>query len=129
MFTSRRAAASGAALYPTFGHDGLFTFSWGVRRDVQVTAQFPVVTKRLDLPLGAEEGGTGLGDLQLHLKYRFLRRDSKRGTTQASLRIGPKLPTGRTDSTHRIQAEAATETDAVRAALTKAEEWKQERRN
>ena len=97
VFTSRRAAASGAALYPTFGHDGLFTFSWGVRRDVQVTAQLPVVTKRLDLPLGAEEGGTGLGDLQLHLKYRFLRRDSERGTTQASLRIGPKLPTGRTD--------------------------------
>ena len=29
------------------------------------------------------------------VKYRFLRRDSPRGTTQASFTLGPKLPTGR----------------------------------
>jgi len=31
------------------------------------------------------------------VKYRFYRRDSQRGTTQASVPAGPKLPTGRTD--------------------------------
>ena len=29
-------------------------------------------------------------------KYRFYRRDSPRGTTQASVTLGPKFPTGRT---------------------------------
>jgi len=32
------------------------------------------------------------------VKYRFYRRDSQRGTTQASVSFGPKVPTGRTDS-------------------------------
>jgi hypothetical protein len=36
----------------------------------------------------------GLSDAVLSLKYRFLRLDSERGTTQASFTIGPKLPTG-----------------------------------
>ena len=31
------------------------------------------------------------------VKYRFYRRDSQRGTTQASVTLGPKIPTGRTD--------------------------------
>jgi len=31
------------------------------------------------------------------VKCRFYRRDSQRGTTQASVTAGPKLPTGRTD--------------------------------
>ena len=42
-------------------------------------------------------GGTGLGDVMALLKYRFYRRDSPRGTTQASVTLGPKIPTGRTD--------------------------------
>jgi hypothetical protein len=33
------------------------------------------------------------------VKYRFYRRDSERGTTQASVSVGPKIPTGRTDLT------------------------------
>ena len=33
------------------------------------------------------------------VKYRFYRRDSPRGTTQASVTFGPKIPTGRTDLT------------------------------
>ena len=33
------------------------------------------------------------------VKYRFYRRDSPRGTTQASVTVGPKIPTGRTDLT------------------------------
>ena len=31
------------------------------------------------------------------VKYRFYRRDSARGTTQASFTVGPKIPTGRTN--------------------------------
>ncbi|MGC2764185.1 MAG: hypothetical protein WB607_01660 [Candidatus Acidiferrum sp.] len=42
-------------------------------------------------------GGTGIGDAMLLVKYRFYRQDSERGTTQASVTFGPKLPTGRTD--------------------------------
>jgi hypothetical protein len=33
------------------------------------------------------------------VKYRFYRRDSERGTTQASVTLGPKVPMGRTDLT------------------------------
>ena len=44
-------------------------------------------------------GGTGLGDAMVLVKYRFYRRDSERGTTQASVTFGPKIPTGRTDLT------------------------------
>ena len=36
------------------------------------------------------------------VKYRFYRRDSERGTTQASVTFGPKIPTGRTDLTDVI---------------------------
>lgn len=49
---------------------------------------------------GAEED-LGLGDLMVLAKYRFYRRDSPRGTTQASVTLGPKLPTGRTNLTGR----------------------------
>src|SRR5262249_20633240 len=42
-------------------------------------------------------GGTGVGDVMALVKYRFYRRDSERGTTQASFTLGPKLPTGRTN--------------------------------
>src|SRR5947207_107279 len=31
------------------------------------------------------------------MKYRFYRRDSPRGTTQASVSVGPKFPTGKTN--------------------------------
>jgi hypothetical protein len=42
-------------------------------------------------------GGTGIGDAVLLTKYRFYRRDSQRGTTQASISAGLKIPTGQTD--------------------------------
>ena len=35
------------------------------------------------------------------LKYRFYRQDSERGTAQASVTFGPKIPTGRTNLTNR----------------------------
>ena len=46
------------------------TFSWGFRRDFQLSA---VVNR----------------DATLVLKYRFLRMDSERGTTQGAISAGP----------------------------------------
>jgi hypothetical protein len=64
-----------------------------------VTLIVPVVTNHFDggIPGGAVARGTGLGDTLVAVKYRFYRRDSERGTTQASVSVGPKIPTGRTD--------------------------------
>jgi len=85
---------------PTFSHEGDFNFTWGFHRDLDLTVLVPVVTSHFEMPSANGNplsGGTGLGDAMVLVKYRFYRRDSKRGTTQASLTLGPKLPTGRTD--------------------------------
>lgn len=84
---------------PTFSHDGLFNFTWGFYPNFDLTVLVPVVTNRFDMNALAGRptlGGTGLGDVRLLVKYRFYRRDSERGTTQASLTFGPKIPTGGT---------------------------------
>jgi hypothetical protein len=90
-----------ATARPTFSHDGDFNFTWGFRPNFDVTLRVPVVTNHFDagIPGGAVARGTGLGDTLVAVKYRFYRRDSERGTTQASVSIGPKIPTGRTDLT------------------------------
>jgi hypothetical protein len=85
---------------PTFSHEGDFNFTWGFHRDFDLTVLLPLVTNHFQPNRGAANlGGTGLGDAMLLVKYRFFRRDSPRGTTQASFRVGPKIPTGRTDFT------------------------------
>jgi hypothetical protein len=88
-----------ATARPTFSHEGDFNFTWGFHRDFDLTVLVPVVTNHFDA--GHEGGiaarGTGLGDAMVLVKYRFYRRDSERGTTQASVTLGPKVPTGRTD--------------------------------
>ncbi len=81
---------------PTFAHEGDFNFTWGFYRDFDLTILVPVVTNHYDGVAPTVEG-TGLGDTMALVKYRFYRRDSQRGTTQASVTAGPKLPTGRTD--------------------------------
>jgi hypothetical protein len=88
---------------PTFSHEGDFNFTWGFRRDFDLTVLVPVVTNHFEIPNanGKPVGGTGLGDAMVLVKYRFYRRDSKRGTTQASVTLGPKVPTGRTDLADR----------------------------
>jgi hypothetical protein len=93
-----------ATARPTFSHDGDFNFTWGFRPNFDVTLIVPVVTNHFDAgtPGGAVTHGTGLGDTLLAVKYRFYRRDSERGTTQASVSVGPKIPTGRTDLTDSI---------------------------
>jgi hypothetical protein len=81
---------------PTFAHEGDFNFTWGFHRDFDFTVLVPVVTNHFD-GVAPTVGGTSLGDTMALVKYRFYRRDSQRGTTQASVTAGPKLPTGRTD--------------------------------
>ena len=100
IFTTRAPIAfSGipATARPTFSHEGDFNFTWGFRPDFDLTVIVPVVTNHFAMPGAPALGGTGLGDSMLFAKYRFYRRDSERGTTQASLTVGPKIPTGRTD--------------------------------
>jgi len=80
---------------PTFEHEGDFNFTWGFHHDFDFTILVPIVTNEFETS-GVSARGTGLGDAMLLAKYRFYRRDSARGTTQASFTIGPKLPTGRT---------------------------------
>lgn len=84
---------------PTFSHEGGFNFTWGFYPNFDVTLFVPVVTNHFDaeVPQRLAASGTGLGDVTVAVKYRFFRRDSERGTTQASLTLGPKIPTGETD--------------------------------
>lgn len=113
LLTSYRRAAGapeGPSLsqQPTLVHEMPLALSWSPRRDLQLTATVPFVRKTLDLP-GGGHSAAGLGDAMVGLKYRFLRHDSSRGTTQASFEVAPKLPTGsvsREDSQGRRLAPA-----------------------
>jgi hypothetical protein len=84
---------------PTFSHEGDFNFTWGFHRNFDLTILIPIVTNQFASAGQPTIGGTGLGDAMFLAKYRFYRRDSQRGTTQASATFGPKIPTGRTDLT------------------------------
>jgi hypothetical protein len=97
--TSGSAGGIPATARPTFSHEGDFNFTWGFRPNFDVTVVVPIVTNHFDpsAPGGVIAQGTGLGDTLLAVKYRFYRRDSERGTTQASVTAGPKIPTGSTD--------------------------------
>jgi hypothetical protein len=84
---------------PTFSHEADFNFTWGFYRNFDLTVLIPLVTNHFDIAGTPAVGGTGLGDAVVLVKYRFYRRDSERGTTQASGTFGPKIPTGRTGLT------------------------------
>lgn len=86
-----------ATTRPTFAHEGNFNFTWGFYRNFDLTILVPIVTNHFQTASAATVGGTGLGDARVLIKCRFYRRDSQRGTTQASVTVGPKIPTGRTD--------------------------------
>lgn len=88
-----------ATALPTFSHEGDFNFTWGFYRNFDLAVLVPVVTNHFDTAKAPAVGGAGLGDAMVLVKYRFYRRDSERGTTQASITFGPKVPTGRTDLT------------------------------
>jgi hypothetical protein len=85
--------------FPTLSHQADFNFTWGFYRNFDLTVLVPVVTNHFGSGSAPVVGGTGLGDALVLVKYRFYRRDSERGTTQASVTFGPKNPTGRTDLT------------------------------
>jgi hypothetical protein len=85
---------------PTFSHEGDFNFTWGFYRNFDLTVLVPIVTNHFDAASAPSVGGTGLGDTMVLVKYRFYRRDSERGTTQASVTLGPKIPTGKTNSSN-----------------------------
>jgi hypothetical protein len=100
-FTTRALAPGlsgniSATARPTFSHEGDFNFTWGFYPNFDLTILVPVVTNHFDGVTPAV-AGTGLGDTMALVKYRFYRRDSQRGTSQASVTAGPKFPTGRTD--------------------------------
>lgn len=102
IFTTRGmpdAVSVPATARPTFSHEGDFNFTWGFHPNLDVTVLVPIVTNDFETMRTPTVGGTGLGDALVLVKYRFYRRDSERGTTQASVTFGPKLPTGRTDLT------------------------------
>jgi hypothetical protein len=104
IFTTRGLVAESAGnipqtARPTFAHEGDFNFTWGFHRNSDLTILVPIVTNHFESTNGPTVGGTGLGDAMLLVKYRFYRRDSQRGTTQASLTFGPTIPTGRTNLT------------------------------
>ncbi len=82
---------------PTFSHEGVFNFTWGFYHNFDLTILVPIVTNHFQSANESAIGGTGLGDAMVLVKYRFYRRDSERGTTQASATFGPKVRTGRTD--------------------------------
>jgi len=86
---------------PTFSHEADLNFTWGFYRDFDLTILVPIVTNHFDMAETPTIRSTGLGDAMVLAKYRFYRRDSPRGTTQASVTLGPKIPTGRTDVTDR----------------------------
>jgi len=93
------SAGISATARPTFSHEGDFNFTWGFYRNFDLTVLLPIVTNEFETASTPNVGGTGLGDVMLLVKYRFYRRDSARGTAQASFTVGPKIPTGRTDLT------------------------------
>lgn len=85
---------------PTFSHEADINFTWGFHSNFDLTIVLPIVTNHFEASGAPGVGGTGLGDAMILFKYRFYRRDSPRGTTQASLTFGPKIPTGRTHLTN-----------------------------
>lgn len=100
-YFNTRGSTQNGSIYPTstptFSHEGIFVFTWGFHPDFDLTVDVPIVTTRYNSR--PEVGGTGPGDLSALVKYRFYRHDSQRGTTQASVTAGPKLPTGETGLT------------------------------
>lgn len=101
IFTTRTLMPQSASILPTarptLAHEADFNFTWGFHPNLDLTVLLPVVTNHFEMVNAPTVGGTGLGDAMVLVKYRFYRRDSQRGTTQASVTAGPKVPTGKTN--------------------------------
>jgi hypothetical protein len=99
VITTRAVAPAGnisPTARPTLSHEADVNFTWGFRPNFDLAIVVPILTQQFKMTNAPTISGTGLGDVLALLKYRFYRRDSERGTTQASFSVGPKLPTGRT---------------------------------
>jgi hypothetical protein len=105
---SDSSGAIPATARPTFAHEAGFNFTWGFRPNLDLTILVPIITSHFEVLNATTVRGTGLGDAMALVKYRFYRRDSQRGTTQASVTVGPKIPTGQTNlrAANRIQLPA-----------------------
>src|SRR5258706_3604939 len=92
---------------PTFSHEGDFNFTWGFRRDFDLTVLVPVVTNHFKMPNANGNpvtGGTGLGDVMVLVKYRFYRRGFKPWATSSTTTVVPQpslKPTGLPDTSVR----------------------------
>ena len=99
VLTTRGIAPAGnisETARPTLSHEADVNFTWGFYPNFDLAIVVPIMSQQFKMINTATITGTGFGDVMALVKYRFYRRDSARGTTQASLNIGPKLPTGRT---------------------------------
>ncbi|MGC2090201.1 MAG: hypothetical protein WA638_12270, partial [Candidatus Acidiferrales bacterium] len=126
IFTTRAMPdTASVTARPTFSHEGDLNFTWGFYRNFDVTVLVPIVTNNFQTASTSAVGGTGLGDAMVLVKYRFYRRDSERGTTQASVTLGPKLPTGRTDisSVNGIRLPASLQPGSGSADLFVTANW------
>src|SRR5262245_35933431 len=74
-------------------HEGVFAFAVGLRRDLQLSVQVPITTTN-----ELRNRKTSIGESLIAMKYRFLRIDSDRGTTQASVSLGPRFSSSVTNS-------------------------------
>jgi hypothetical protein len=72
-------------------------YEYGVTADLTVAVEFPFKDKTVNA-----NGSTGLGDIQLAAKYRFLRVDSPGSQYSTALLFKVKLPTGDDDSSPRL---------------------------
>ena len=99
VLTTRGIAPAGnisETARPTLSHEADVNFTWGFYPNFDLAIVVPIMSQQFKMINTPTITGTGFGDVMALVKYRFYRRDSERGTTQASLTLGPKLPTGRT---------------------------------
>ena len=102
IFTTRGLTESSANIpataRPTFGHEGDFNFTWGFRRNFDLTILVPIVTNHFQMAghVDSRRNGAwrchGAREVPL-LSTRF----SREGPHRHRSRLGPKIPTGRTD--------------------------------
>ncbi len=77
-------------------------YEYGVTGDLTVAVEIPFKDKTTNA-----NGSTGLGDIQLGAKYRFLRVDSPGSQYSTALLFRAKLPTGDDDSNPRLGSGSA----------------------
>ncbi|MBT7942680.1 MAG: hypothetical protein HN719_04905 [Alphaproteobacteria bacterium] len=96
-----RERASGAGENETENEFAL-EYSYGVTADLTVSAEVPYKDKTTN-----GIGSTGLGDIQLAAKYRFLRIDSPGNQYSTAVLLKAKLPTGDDDKSPRLGSGSA----------------------